>query len=142
MSAVQKSRQKEEMFRQKKDELAAIELHQLDQQLDSFKQKLEEFASKHKKDIQKNPDFRKKFQVSLRLCGIFETFLNSVNINDESIIWMCDWHIVSLSIDAIVSLFPGNVREHRSRPLSVLERFLGESIRCRRFLLRVVRANH
>lgn len=63
VAAVQKSRQTEELFRQKKDELAALEIHQLDQQLDSFKQKLEEFASKHKNEIKKDPEFRKKFQV-------------------------------------------------------------------------------
>ncbi|XP_018495781.1 vacuolar-sorting protein SNF8 [Galendromus occidentalis] len=70
VAAVQKSRQAEEMFRQKKDELAALELHQLDQQLDSFKQKLEEFASKHKKDIQKDPDFRRKFQEMCANIGV------------------------------------------------------------------------
>lgn len=65
VAGIQKTRKTEEMFRQKKDELAALEIHQLDQQMDAFKQKLEEFASKHKKEIQKDPDFRKKFQVGI-----------------------------------------------------------------------------
>lgn len=63
VGAVQKSRLAEEKFRQKGDQLAAIELQQLDQQVDAFKAKLENFASKHAKAIQKDPEFRRKFQV-------------------------------------------------------------------------------
>lgn len=63
VAAVQKSRLAEEKFRQKGDQLAAIELTQLDQQIEAFKGKLEEFAAKHAKSIQKDPEFRRRFQV-------------------------------------------------------------------------------
>ncbi|OQR70312.1 vacuolar-sorting protein SNF8-like [Tropilaelaps mercedesae] len=70
VGAVQKSRLAEEKFRQKGDQLAAIELQQLDQQVESFKRKLEEFAAKHAKAIQKDPEFRQKFQEMCANIGV------------------------------------------------------------------------
>ncbi|XP_022644689.1 vacuolar-sorting protein SNF8-like isoform X1 [Varroa destructor] len=70
VAAVQKSRLAEEKFRQKGDQLAAIELTQLDQQIEAFKGKLEEFAAKHAKSIQKDPEFRRRFQEMCANIGV------------------------------------------------------------------------
>ncbi|KAI8335796.1 EAP30/Vps36 family-domain-containing protein [Chlamydoabsidia padenii] len=53
-------------FQQIGDTLAAKEIEQLQQQLETFKQNLEEFAWKHQKDIKKDPLFRSHFQ---RMCA-------------------------------------------------------------------------
>ncbi|SAM00225.1 hypothetical protein [Absidia glauca] len=48
------------------DSIAAKEIEQLQRQLETFKQNLEEFAWKHQKDIKKDPLFRSHFQ---RMCA-------------------------------------------------------------------------
>ncbi|KAI8098619.1 EAP30/Vps36 family-domain-containing protein [Halteromyces radiatus] len=53
-------------FQQIGDSIAAKELEQLQRQLETFKQNLEEFAWKHQKDIKKDPMFRSHFQ---RMCA-------------------------------------------------------------------------
>ncbi|KAI8369426.1 EAP30/Vps36 family-domain-containing protein [Radiomyces spectabilis] len=53
-------------FQQVGDSIAARELEQLQQQLEVFKNNLEEFAWKHRKDIRKDATFRAHFQ---RMCA-------------------------------------------------------------------------
>ncbi|KAI9492157.1 EAP30/Vps36 family-domain-containing protein [Zychaea mexicana] len=53
-------------FQQIGDNIAAKELEQLQKQLDTFKENLQEFARKHRKDIRKDPTFRAHFQ---RMCA-------------------------------------------------------------------------
>ncbi|KAG0179745.1 Vacuolar protein sorting-associated protein SNF8 [Apophysomyces sp. BC1021] len=53
-------------FQQIGDNIAAKELEQLQLQLENFKNNLEEFAWKHRKDIRKDPTFRAHFQ---RMCA-------------------------------------------------------------------------
>lgn len=43
---------------------------QMSKQLDMFKTNLEEFASKHKQEIRKNPEFRVQFQDMCATIGV------------------------------------------------------------------------
>lgn len=43
---------------------------QMSKQLDTFKTNLEEFASKHKQEIRKNPQFRVQFQDMCATIGV------------------------------------------------------------------------
>lgn len=43
---------------------------QMSKQLDMFKSNLEEFASKHKQEIRKNPEFRVQFQDMCATIGV------------------------------------------------------------------------
>ena len=45
-------------FFQKGNEIAEVQLQQVSQQMDVFKQSLEEFAIKYKTEIRKNSEFR------------------------------------------------------------------------------------
>ena len=51
-------------------ELKTAELSQMKQQIQTFHQNLEEFAKKYKKDINKNPEFRKYFQDMCTKIGV------------------------------------------------------------------------
>ncbi|NWU72731.1 SNF8 protein, partial [Pterocles burchelli] len=50
--------------------LAEDQLAQMSKQLDMFKTNLEEFASKHKQEIRKNPEFRVQFQDMCATIGV------------------------------------------------------------------------
>jgi len=50
--------------------IASEQMKQMQAQLAIFKQNLEEFAKKHKKDINKNPEFRKYFQDMCSKIGV------------------------------------------------------------------------
>lgn len=45
-------------------------MEKMTQQLDSFREKLEEFATKHKSKIKKNPEFRRQFQEMCAVIGV------------------------------------------------------------------------
>lgn len=45
-------------------------VHQIAGQLETFKKHLEEFASKHKNEIRKNPEFRNHFQQMCARIGV------------------------------------------------------------------------
>jgi len=51
-------------------EMKTAELGQMKQQMQTFHQNLEEFAKKYKKDINKNPEFRKYFQEMCNKIGV------------------------------------------------------------------------
>jgi len=70
VGGIYKNRKANEKFLEKRNELAALEISQLQQHVDSFKTNLEDFASKHKKAIQKNPEFRKAFQEMCANIGV------------------------------------------------------------------------
>ncbi|ORZ25416.1 EAP30/Vps36 family-domain-containing protein [Absidia repens] len=57
-------------FQQIGDSIAAKEIEQLQKQLETFKQNLEEFAWKHQKDIKKDPMFRSHFQQMCANIGV------------------------------------------------------------------------
>lgn len=47
-----------------------VSILQMSKQLDMFKTNLEEFASKHKQEIRKNPEFRVQFQDMCATIGV------------------------------------------------------------------------
>lgn len=48
----------------------SLSIQQMSKQLDMFKTNLEEFASKHKQEIRKNPEFRVQFQDMCATIGV------------------------------------------------------------------------
>jgi len=66
LASVDRSKIANQRYAAKGTELADAEISHMVKQLDSFKQYLETFATKHKSDIKKNPEFRKHFQ---KLCS-------------------------------------------------------------------------
>lgn len=66
LASVDRNKLAKQRFAAKGTELADAEISHMVKQLDSFKQYLESFATKHKSDIKKNPEFRKHFQ---KLCA-------------------------------------------------------------------------
>lgn len=70
MSAIQNQRKKEEKFEEKSSELAENQLMKLNEQMDVFRKHLQEFASKHRKEIRKDPLFRRSFQEMCASVGV------------------------------------------------------------------------
>lgn len=67
LGAIQKQRLEQEKYKDKSNELQENQMEQMSKQLEFFKTNLEDFASKHKNEIKKNPEFRRQFQVLLGL---------------------------------------------------------------------------
>ena len=70
IGALQKDKQRLELFQQKGSVLAKEELDQLSNHMDKFKAKLEEFATKHKSEIKKDAIFRREFQEMCAVAGV------------------------------------------------------------------------
>lgn len=70
IGALQKDRQKLELFQQKGTVLAKEELERLTSQMGEFKTNLEKFAKKHKSEIKKNGEFRRHFQQMCAVAGV------------------------------------------------------------------------
>ncbi|XP_001641092.2 vacuolar-sorting protein SNF8 isoform X1 [Nematostella vectensis] len=70
VGAINKHRLAKAKYAEKGTEIADIQLSQMGKQLDSFKNYLEDFASKHKSDIKKNPEFRGHFQKMCARIGV------------------------------------------------------------------------
>lgn len=70
LGAVQKHQQQQAKFREKSNEIAVEQLAKLSEQMGVFRTNLQEFASKHKKNIRKNPDFRRQFQEMCATAGV------------------------------------------------------------------------
>lgn len=70
MSAIQSERKKEEKFEEKSSELAESQLVKLSSQMDVFRRHLQEFAGKHRKEIRKDPGFRRSFQEMCASVGV------------------------------------------------------------------------
>lgn len=70
IGALQKDRQRLELFQQKGSILAKEELDQLSNHMTKFKTKLEEFAKKHKNAIKKDEKFRREFQEMCAVAGV------------------------------------------------------------------------
>lgn len=66
LASVDRNKLAKQRFAAKGTELADAEISHMVKQLDSFKEYLETFATKHQSDIKKNPEFRKHFQ---KLCA-------------------------------------------------------------------------
>jgi len=70
VSAVHNRQAVQNTFKQKGTEMQAVELAQMKDQLVKFKTHLEEFAKKYKKEINKNPEFRKYFADMCTKIGV------------------------------------------------------------------------
>ena len=57
-------------MKSKGGEIHDAELSQMKEQLEKFHSNLEDFAKKHKKDINRNPEFRKHFQDMCTKIGV------------------------------------------------------------------------
>jgi len=66
IAAINKSKIAKQKYATKGSELADVEIAHMVKQLDSFKNFLEDFATKHQSDIKKDPEFRRHFQ---KLCS-------------------------------------------------------------------------
>ncbi len=60
----------QERYASKGIEIADLQLSYLTSQLDTFRNSLEQFASKHKSDIRKNAEFRGHFQQMCARIGV------------------------------------------------------------------------
>uniref|UniRef100_A0A3P8S299 SNF8 subunit of ESCRT-II n=1 Tax=Amphiprion percula TaxID=161767 RepID=A0A3P8S299_AMPPE len=60
--AIAKKKRAEAKYKERGSVLAEDQIVQMSKQLETFKSHLEEFASKHKQEIRKNPQFRVQFQ--------------------------------------------------------------------------------
>ncbi|XP_003383211.1 PREDICTED: vacuolar-sorting protein SNF8-like [Amphimedon queenslandica] len=70
IGAIDKSRIDKAKFAAKGTEIADLQLSHIAGQLETFKKHLEEFASKHKNEIRKNPEFRNHFQQMCARIGV------------------------------------------------------------------------
>uniref|UniRef100_A0A2K6LXS7 Vacuolar-sorting protein SNF8 n=2 Tax=Rhinopithecus TaxID=542827 RepID=A0A2K6LXS7_RHIBE len=68
--AIAKKKLAEAKYKERGTVLAEDQLAQMSKQLDMFKTNLEEFASKHKQEIRKNPEFRVQFQDMCATIGV------------------------------------------------------------------------
>ncbi|KAF3813628.1 hypothetical protein GH733_018781 [Mirounga leonina] len=68
--AIAKKKLAEAKHKERGTVLAEDQLAQMSKQLDMFKSNLEEFASKHKQEIRKNPEFREQFQDMCATIGV------------------------------------------------------------------------
>ena len=70
LGAIQKQKEHEAKFKEKGNELARDQLSKLSDQMGVFRVNLQEFASKHKKDIRKDAKFRRQFQEMCATVGV------------------------------------------------------------------------
>ncbi|KAJ8927169.1 hypothetical protein NQ314_020445 [Rhamnusium bicolor] len=70
LGAIQKQKLEQEKYKDKGNEIQEGQFEQMTKQLEIFKVNLEEFASKHKNEIRKNPEFRRQFQEMCASIGV------------------------------------------------------------------------
>lgn len=70
IGALQRDKQRLELFQQKGSLLAKEELDKLSSQMEDFRKNLEMFATKHKKEIKKSGEFRRHFQQMCAAAGV------------------------------------------------------------------------
>lgn len=70
MSAIDRAKQDQAKFQEKSSELNETQMAKLTQQMELFRTHLQEFASKHKKAIRKDPQFRKEFHSMCASVGV------------------------------------------------------------------------
>uniref|UniRef100_A0A3Q3LAG5 Vacuolar-sorting protein SNF8 n=1 Tax=Mastacembelus armatus TaxID=205130 RepID=A0A3Q3LAG5_9TELE len=68
--AIAKKKLAEAKYKERGTVLAEDQIAQMSKQLETFKSNLEEFASKHKQEIRKNPQFRVQFQEMCATIGV------------------------------------------------------------------------
>ncbi|XP_034112971.1 vacuolar-sorting protein SNF8 [Drosophila albomicans] len=70
LGAIQQQKLAAEKYKDKGADLQESQLEQMTKQMEVFRNKLEEFAMKHKEDIRKNSQFRKQFQEMCAAIGV------------------------------------------------------------------------
>lgn len=70
VGAIHQQQYEAEMYKDKGNFLQENQIEQMTKQMDVFRDKLEEFAVKHKNDIKKNGQFRRQFQEMCAAIGV------------------------------------------------------------------------
>ncbi|ETN62382.1 ESCRT-II complex subunit VPS22 [Anopheles darlingi] len=70
IGAIQKQRLQAEKYKDKGTELQESQFEQMLQQMEALREKLEEFAAKHRNEIKKNTQFRRQFQQMCAAIGV------------------------------------------------------------------------
>jgi ESCRT-II complex subunit VPS22 len=70
VGAIHKQKLAAEKYKDKGTEISDSQFDQMTKQLEVFRENLEDFASKHKNEIRKNPTFRKQFQEMCAVIGV------------------------------------------------------------------------
>nr|CAG4649520.1 EOG090X09XM [Scapholeberis mucronata]SVE93752.1 EOG090X09XM [Scapholeberis mucronata] len=70
IGAIHKQRVEQERFREKATEIQDNVFEQMTNQMEKFRANLEEFATKHRNEIKKNPVFRRQFQEMCAAIGV------------------------------------------------------------------------
>eukprot|EP01027_Heterolobosea_sp_BB2_P015482 GEZU01022139.1.p1 GENE.GEZU01022139.1~~GEZU01022139.1.p1 ORF type:complete len:190 (-),score=45.75 GEZU01022139.1:181-750(-) len=70
IQGIQKQKIALEQYKEKGGDIQNLQIAQLNERLQFFKENLEEFARKHKKEINKDPEFRHQFQVMCNKIGV------------------------------------------------------------------------
>lgn len=70
VGAIHKQKLHAEKYKDKGNELSEVQFETMSRQMEVFKENLEEFAAKHKSEIKKNPEFRRKFQEMCAAIGV------------------------------------------------------------------------
>lgn len=70
MSAIDRAKQDQAKFQEKSTQLNETQMVKLTQQMEVFRNHLQEFATKHKKAIRKDPQFRKQFHTMCAAVGV------------------------------------------------------------------------
>lgn len=70
IGAIQKQKLEQEKYKDKGTEIQENQFEQMSKQLEVFRTNLEEFATKHKKEIRKNAQFRRQFQEMCASIGV------------------------------------------------------------------------
>ncbi|KYQ89046.1 EAP30 family protein [Tieghemostelium lacteum] len=70
LASIQKNQLQQKQLQSVGEQITAENVNKIKEQLIIFKENLEQFAIKHKKDIIKNPEFRKHFQDMCNSIGV------------------------------------------------------------------------
>lgn len=70
LGAIQKDKLVLERYKDKGTEIQDIQIGEMSKQMEVFREKLEEFASKHKTEIKKNAEFRQRFTSMCTSIGV------------------------------------------------------------------------
>lgn len=70
LGAIHKHKLEQEKYKDKGNELQESQFEQMTKQLEVFRVNLEDFATKHKNEIRKNPEFRRQFQEMCAGIGV------------------------------------------------------------------------
>jgi ESCRT-II complex subunit VPS22 len=70
LGAIQRQQQKNALYKEKSEELSREQIKRLTEQIEQFRANLEQFALKHKKEIRRDGDFRRRFQEMCAYIGV------------------------------------------------------------------------